>query len=95
MENIKTIAEDIDKKINDSKKDHSTLLFSEKENKNLLKNNGKYKDCGTSFVIENKKTGKIVEIEAPSLFLAIKIIGWRPRHTILIDTIKKEKLHGE
>jgi hypothetical protein len=38
-----------------------------------------------SYVIQNKKTNKIVEIKAVSAFQASKLVGWRPRHTKLIQ----------
>jgi hypothetical protein len=39
------------------------------------------KSAPTSYVIENKKTGAIVEINAVSAMVAAKTVGWRPRHT--------------
>lgn len=57
-----------------------------KEIKNLKKNNYK-KDKSENkqkFVIQNKRTGKIVEIEANSPLEAVRLVGWRPRHSRLI-----------
>lgn len=38
----------------------------------------------TSYVIQNKKTKKIVEVNAISSILAAKTVGWRSRHTVVL-----------
>jgi len=43
------------------------------------------KELTTSYVIQNIRTKQIVEIKARSPFHASSIIGWRPRHTKLIQ----------
>ncbi|MFA7219159.1 MAG: hypothetical protein WC119_01395 [Synergistaceae bacterium] len=40
-----------------------------------------------AFVLRNKKTGAIVEIQAVSTIDACKSIGWRPRHVKLLEVI--------
>jgi hypothetical protein len=57
-----------------------------KEIKNLKKNNYKKKksESKSKFVIQNVKTGKIVEIEANSPLEAVRLLGWRPRHSKLL-----------
>jgi len=44
-----------------------------------------------SYVIQNKRTGKIVEIQAFNAILAAQTVGWRPRHTkvLKINKIKE------
>ena len=55
-----------------------------------LKNNGYGKDSGDkswkTYVIKNKNTGKIAELTAASSLHASKLIGWRPRHTVVLET---------
>ena len=50
-----------------------------------------------AFVLSHNKTGAIVEIQAASSFHACNIIGWRPRHTKVIEVInvkdKKKQKH--
>jgi len=57
---------------------------------NRLKNNGYRQDYGDdswkTYVIRNKKTGKIAEIRAASPVHACGLIGWRPRHTVVLET---------
>jgi len=49
----------------------------------------KYKEkkeiLDTSYVIQNKRTGQIVEIKALSSIMAAKTVGWRPRHTKVLQ----------
>ena len=60
------------------------------EFKSMQKN--KYENKGdTSYVLRNKKTGAIVEIQAVSSLLAAKTVGWRPRHVEIIQVNKKEE----
>ena len=51
--------------------------------------NSNYKDqkakYDKSYVIQNKKTKVIVEVVAASSVMAAKTVGWRPRHTIIIQ----------
>lgn len=66
--------------------------FNYQENKALKKAKSKidvnkFSDCKTGFIIQNKKTERIVEIKAPSLEIAALLIGWRPRHTVLIEKV--------
>lgn len=66
--------------------------FNYQENKALKKAKGlldfnKFTNCKTGFIIKNKKTERIVEIKAPSIEIAAKIVGWRTRHTILIEEV--------
>ena len=42
----------------------------------------------TSYVIQNKKTGQIVEIKAISSLSAAKTVGWRPRHVKVLQINK-------
>jgi hypothetical protein len=59
------------------------------EFKSMQKN--KYENKGdTSYVLRNKKTGAIVEIKAVSSLIAAKTVGWRPRHTEVIQENKEE-----
>jgi len=65
---------------------HAAL--SEDEMKRL-KNNGYRQDLGDeswkTYVIRNKKSGKIAEIRAASAVHASNLIGWRPRHIEVIQ----------
>jgi hypothetical protein len=42
-------------------------------------------DFDTSYVIQNKRTGQIVEVKAISPILAAKTVGWRPRHVKVLQ----------
>lgn len=44
-----------------------------------------------TFVIENKKTGRVVELKAASSTHACKLIGWRPNNVRLIDVMEGTK----
>jgi len=44
-----------------------------------------YKDCTKTFLIKNRKNGRVVEVKAPSVVIAAKSVGWRARHTILLE----------
>ncbi len=55
--------------------------------KKLLKSNYKDfldSDCKT-FTIKNKKTKQIFSLKAPTAVYAAKMIGWKPRHVVLIQ----------
>ena len=49
------------------------------------------------FVIQNKRNGRIVEIKAPTIMLAASAVGWRVRHTVLIEEklIEDKPIQGE
>ena len=65
------------------------LLSNMKEQKSLKKfDSEKYKDSKIGWVIQHKRTGRIVEIKAPSAEIASVMIGWRLRHLIVLE--KKE-----
>lgn len=54
----------------------------------LRKNNyaEKSKECDEIYVVRNIKfENKVAEIKAKSLVHACNLIGWRPRHVILIE----------
>ena len=55
-----------------------------------LKNNGYGKESGDkswkTYVIKNKRSGKIAELRAASPLHASKLIGWRARHTTVLET---------
>ena len=58
-----------------------------------MKRNGyneKKKDLDTSYVIQHKRTGQVVEIKAISAIMAANTVGWRPRH-IKVLKVKKEE----
>jgi len=38
------------------------------------------------FVLKNRKTGAIAEIEATTSFQACKFIGWKPKQVVLLET---------
>lgn len=44
-----------------------------------------------AYIIQNKKTGLVVEIRAASSYHACKIIGWRPRHVRVLEVIDTKK----
>tara|TARA_R110000824_G_scaffold218435_1_gene405035 strand:+ start:8733 stop:9110 length:378 start_codon:yes stop_codon:yes gene_type:complete len=46
------------------------------------------------YVLENKRTGIVVEIQGASSHHACKTIGWRPKHTKLLE-VKKVSLEKE
>jgi hypothetical protein len=60
---------------NDLKKLNQTKYFELKD---------KYK---TAFILKNKKTGVVVEIQASSAVHACHFIGWRPKNVKIIDTV--------
>ena len=63
-----------------------------KEQKALSKfDKERWKDCPNGFLIQNKKTNRMVEIRAPTVLMAISAVGWRPRHTKLIKEIDYSK----
>lgn len=45
----------------------------------------KRKKYNKIFTIKNKKTNKVVELVAPTVTAAANFIGWRLRHTILVE----------
>lgn len=60
--------------------------YSMAEQKALRNYNvSQYKDCTKTFLIKNRKNGRVVEIKAPTAILAATSVGWRPRHTILLE----------
>lgn len=61
-------------------------LVSLKKNKYNSKDKSKY-----TFVLQNKITKAIVEINANSSLLASKIVGWRPRHVQIISVQNNEE----
>jgi hypothetical protein len=46
-----------------------------------------------AFIIRNKRTGQIVEINATNAYQAAGFVGWRPRHieTLEVHDVKKEE----
>jgi len=75
----------------DAKKEENSIGYKEfkalkKSNYDVNKN--KY---SMTYVLQHKKTKAIVEIKAVSELSAVKTIGWRPRHTILLEKIEDEK----
>jgi hypothetical protein len=44
-----------------------------------------------AYVLKNKKTGLVVQIQAASSYHACNIIGWRARHVQLLDVIDTKK----
>lgn len=68
--------------------DNRNFLYP-KDIRNLQRN--KYEEVSKrfekSYVIKNKKTKQIVELKAASSVHAANLIGWRPRHIELIETI--------
>ena len=54
-----------------------------------LKNSGYGKDTGDeswkTYVIRNKRNGKIAELRAASAVHAARMIGWRPRHITVLE----------
>jgi hypothetical protein len=48
-------------------------------------------EINTSYVIQNKKTGKIVEVKAKSAVLAARTVGWRPRHIKVLQINEKKE----
>lgn len=76
--------------------EQKNIIFK-KEIKSLknYKYNTNIKKFPNSYLICNKKTGVIVEINAASSMHACKIIGWNPRRVSVIDVIDlkaKEKV---
>ena len=65
-----------------SKKEITTLKRSKYEEE--------VKKYDVSYVIQNKKTGMVVEMKAASEVHACKMIGWRPKNCKLLEVIKKE-----
>ena len=43
------------------------------------------------FVLRHSKKGRVVEVSAVSAFQAAKLMGWRPRHTILVDVLEDKQ----
>jgi len=52
------------------------------------KYDNKKDEIDTSYVIRNKRTDQIVEVKAKSAILAAKTVGWRPRHTVVLQVNK-------
>lgn len=82
------------KDLNESKRDNSVQVptqLSWREMKALKKS--KYfniKDkYTTSYVLRNKKTGMVAELQASSATHASHLIGWRPRQIEVLDVINK------
>lgn len=48
-----------------------------------------------AYVLQNKRTKQIAEIQAASSIQACNIIGWKPNRTKIIDTINVEKRDAE
>lgn len=72
--------------------DHRNLV-TKKDLANLKRNKydkimNQFKDA---FVIQNKKTGQIVEIRALNSFHACNLIGWRPKNCKVIDVVVGEE----
>lgn len=55
------------------------------EFKAMKKQNYDKNESPISYVIQNTKTGAIVEIKAVSPLLAAKTVGWRPRHVKVLQ----------
>lgn len=45
----------------------------------------------TAFVLLNKKTGKLVELWAASDVHACRLIGWNPKHAVVLRRREREK----
>ena len=67
--------------------------LSKKEINNLKRNryNDVLKKFPNAYVIQNKKTGVIVEMKAATAMHACTMIGWRPRQCKVIEVIKIEE----
>mgnify|MGYP003969778077 CR=1 FL=1 len=85
----KSMADSLKKEV---KKEESHI--GHKEFKAMKMNSYKDNEADDSYVIENKKTGAIVEIKAKSAFMAAKTVGWRPRHTRLVQVHKASEKEG-
>ena len=83
------VAEDKGKK--KAKKNAPTPL-TDKDQKKLAQNHYEQKKdrFPQIFVIEHKKTGKVVELHAASAYHAANLIGWRPRHVRLVKVKGKK-----
>ena len=79
--------------------DEKEIFNRYKEQKKLREYNKQdLSTCDKTFIIQNTKTGRIIEIKAHSIVLAAKAAGWRPRHTVLLEekiTVYKQEKQGE
>ena len=77
---------DATKKVSEGNKKEEAMIGYD-EFKSMKK--GNYKEQKNknfdSYVIQHTKTKKIAEIKAGSALQAAKTLGWRPRHTKLIQ----------
>ena len=92
-DNRKEVANTVREEISEEKsveKLRTEYLNNYKEQKALkkFKKNDDYSSCMIGFLIKNKRTGNIVEIRAPSIVMAAEAVGWRMRHTILLEEVK-------
>lgn len=63
-------------------------LVSFKDSQNLKKNRyfeikDKYE---TAYILQNKKTGRIVEIKAATPYHAMRLVGWKPKQTVQLGS---------
>src|ERR1035437_8963255 len=83
-------ADDIVKGITNAMSYDKSEYLTAKDIKNLKRN--RYDLIATKFnegyVLRNFKTKQVVEIRAASGYHAIGLIGWRPRHSEVIDIVQ-------
>lgn len=81
-------AKELRNDMNSSKEYFQNLRNELKDQKSL--NRSHYGDIKESmpktFILQNKKTGKVAEIKACSELHAANLIGWRLRHVIVLET---------
>ncbi|MFW5803995.1 MAG: hypothetical protein ACOCWG_02070 [bacterium] len=92
MENDKglmTEEKDLDKETTDD------IPLTRKDMKAMKRSRYSEKSDGYkyTFVVKNKKTGQIAELNASSPLQATNFIGWRPRHVKILETKINTKNH--
>ena len=72
-------------------------VLTYKDHKSLKRS--KYNEEASKFryayVLQNRKTGAIVELRAASSFHACNMIGWRPNKVLLMEVIDTEKKENQ
>ena len=67
----------------------ANALTSESKALNKAKYNSAKDSFPNRYIVRNKKSGKMVEIQAMSPYHAAALLGWRPRHLVLVHTLKE------
>jgi len=78
-------------KMEENNKNQTTLTIKEFKALKRAKYDEIVKKFPLAYVLKNKRTGMVVQIQAVSYLHACNIIGWRQRHVKLIEIIDTKK----